>query len=83
MGSRLSHHAGKPPGLCTNGSAVVISTRELQAAIGDQHLAPGQRPYHTVLSSIKLYRCLQGKGGREAGVLTHPITDCPENVLSH
>lgn len=64
----FSHHAGKPPGFCTNGSAVVISSRELWAAIGDQHLAPGQISYHTVLSFIKLYGCLQGKRKKKGQV---------------
>lgn len=41
---RFSHHTAKPPGFCTNSNTVVISTRELWTAIGDQHLAPGQTP---------------------------------------
>lgn len=54
----------KPIGPQDHCSALSSPSRELQAAIGDQHLAPDQRPYHTVPSSIKLYRCLEGKEGR-------------------
>lgn len=65
---RFSPHTGEPPGLRTNGSTVVTSSRELWAAIGDQHLTPGQIPYHTVLSFIQLYGCLQGKGKKKRHV---------------